>query len=126
MSLSAEQIGATLGFTVEELTLNGAGQVSAHQVCVSVRAAMIFSLLAVMAAGLVVVMLVVKVNVLYRIWGIACCIFGAGLFGTLGVKSARAVATRQVLSAQGPLKMRPGSRTIVNLTIGPWTDGVPD
>lgn len=126
MATSLDQIASTLGFTLEELTLNAAGKLSPHQVWVSVRTALVFSLLALLAGGALVAVATVKANLLYRFFAVVVLVGGIFLTGREATRSAMALVSRQVLSAEGPVKIGPGARYNVSVTIGPWHDIVAD
>jgi hypothetical protein len=109
-----DQITSTLGFTLEDLVLNRAGKLSSHQVSESVKVALTFCGIAMMAVGavLAVLFLVRPTGVLRVLYGTLS--LGAAVLATaFAWREVAGAATRRVLTDEGSIDLHGTGRGMV-------------
>lgn len=125
MSMPVEQIAAQLGFTLEELALNRAGELSSHQSWQSVKAAITMSLFALMALGIVaVVVFIVKPTGFMRVMMLVLSLGATAFCAMFAWRTVAAAVSHKVLVAEGLVEFRSGSRQSTIVVVGAFRSTV--
>jgi hypothetical protein len=106
VTVELSRIAPTLGFTLEDLALNRAGKLSAHQSWEAIKSALTMSGLTVMVIGaFLAVVFVVRPTGFARLAYYALSLTGVALFAFLGWRSVAGAVKKVVLHAEGTLDL---------------------